>query len=396
MSGKMKKVWVKGSVGWHKIHPWIYRKNVKRIDPDLEGGEYCAVYHEKGGFIGSAIYNPKTNIALRFYSRKEEPLEYQTIKLSIERALFYRKRYLPDEDSFRVVFGESDSLPGLVIDKYNKGIVFQIHSLGFERRRGDVIDAITDLFDPEFIVEKSNSHARREEGLERRNEVVFGDPPEELVITQSGFKYIVDVKEGQKTGFYFDQRDNRKKVAQYAQNAEKALDLFSYTGGFTLHLLNRGVKKVYAVDQSERALELLIKNLELNGFDRERVITFEKDVFDFLDEMILANESFDLIVIDPPAFAKGKKGVEGALKGYTILHDRAIRLLKRGGIIATFTCSQVISEEDLMLTLTKASQKLERHFYIMERLGQPVDHPILLGFPQSHYLKGFIVREVIF
>lgn len=390
----MKRIWLKGPLGKLKTQPWVFKRQVKRVDSDLRAGEFCAVFSEKGQFLGSAIFNSNANVILRFYSRKEEPLDYSLIKSLVERALNYRKTHIPDEDSFRVVFGESDNLPGLIVDKYERGIVFQIHSLGLEKRRKDVIDALIDLFEPDFLLEKSESFARREEGLTNRTELIKGEIPQDFKISQLGIAYRVDLLQGQKTGFYFDQRENRKRVEFYAKGKKKGLDLFSYTGGFTLHMLRAGVNKVYSVDRSERALEFLKENVEMNSFEKNRVITFTKDVFDFLDEMIFANEKFDVIVIDPPAFAKGKKGFEGALKGYTLLHDRALRLLEDGGSLATFTCSQAVSGEDLLMTVERAAEKLGKNLFVLEILGQPEDHPILLGFPPSHYLKGFILQTV--
>jgi 23S rRNA (cytosine1962-C5)-methyltransferase len=386
----MKRVWVKGSQGWLRFFPWVFKKHFRRAEPDVEAGDYCAVYHEKAGLMGSAIYNPNSNIVLRFYSREEEPLDYSVLKRLIERAWSFRKSHMGDEKAYRVVFGESDSLPGLVVDKYDDGVVFQIHCLGMERRRHDIVNVLLVLFAPQFLFEKSETHARLEEGLEPRVELVEGELPEPMVLPQAGIHYKIDLWKGQKTGFFLDQRKNRLRVEHYAKGKKRGLDLFSYTGGFTLHMLRAGVEKVYAVERSGEALNMLLENLDLNGLDRDRVLTFEKDVFEFLDEMILSTDTFDIIVIDPPAFAKGKKALENALKGYKVLHDRALRLIEPGGIIVTFTCAQIISRENLLGTVEWAAQRLQRRLYILESLGQPEDHPILVGFPQSNYLKGFI------
>jgi 23S rRNA (cytosine1962-C5)-methyltransferase len=389
----MRKVVVKGKDFDVAMHPWIYSKRV--VDAgEAEPGEAVLVYSTKGKLLGSAIYNPKSKIALRLYSRERAEMDYYFIKERIMRAEKIRRVLYPEDNAYRMVFGECDGIPGLVVDRYNTGFVIQILSIGIERRKRDVVEALVDLFDPEFIYEKSDAVSRREEGLPEREGILYGSLPDPLIIQVSGIKYKVDLVSGQKTGFFFDQRDNRIIVERYAKNKHLALDLFSYTGGFTLHLLRAGVKKVYAVDRSKRALKLLQENLELNGFDPSRVVIFEKDVFDFLDEMILTGEQFDFIIIDPPSFTHKREGVESALKGYRTIHDRAIRLLSPEGLIATFTCAHYVTGEDLLGTFWAASKALGRPFYLFERLHQSKDHPVLLGFSESEYLKGFLLGEV--
>lgn len=389
----MQKVVVKGRDFEIALHPWIYSKRVMDVGEAVPG-DTVLVYSTRGKFLGSAIYNPKSKIALRFYSKEKVELDYFLIKERIMRAEKIRKVLYPHDNAYRMVFGECDGIPGLVIDRYNEGFVIQILSIGIEKRKRKVVEALVDLFDPTFIYEKSDAVSRKEEGLPEREGLIYGSLPNPLVIEISGIKYKVDLVSGQKTGFFFDQRENRIIVEKYAKGVHLALDLFSYTGGFTLHLLRAGAKKVYAVDRSRKALELLVENLELNGFEPSRVVIFEKDVFDFLDEMILTGEQFEFVVIDPPSFTHKKEGVESALKGYRTIHDRAIRLLSPGGIIATFTCAHYITGDDLLGTFWSASKALGRSFYLFERLYQSKDHPVLLGFSESEYLKGFLLGDV--
>ncbi len=373
------------------LHPWIYSKRV--ADPgDAQPGDDVLVYNTRGEFIGSYLYNPNSILTLRRYSRRQEPLDFIAIKDRLYRAYELRK-YLfrgTSETSYRVVFGESDALPGLIVDKYDKGLVFQITTLGMEKRREWVVKALEDVFQPEFLVEKSDSSGRREEGLPPRTEVVFGTVEGPLTIEVEGIRYRVHLLEGNKTGFFFDQRYNRLRLTRWAKG--RALDLFSYTGGFTLHLLKGGVKKVFAVEINLNHLNLLKENVTLNGFDLNRVVTFHKDVFHFLDEMLLSGESFDVIVLDPPAFTHKRGGKSGALRGYRLLHDRVLRLLAPGGFLATFSCSMHVSDRDLLESVERSARALKRQLVVIERFQQSPDHPILLGFPESEYLKGWLLR----
>jgi len=388
----MEKVKVKGK--YFFSHPWIYSKKIVETG-DARPGDSVLVYTTKGKFVGSAIFNPNSTLALRVYSRGHVEFDYPFIKERIYKALEYRKSVYPKANSFRVVFGESDYLPGLIIDKYGHGLVFQILSLGVERKKKELINALVDIFDPEFIFEKNDSLKRKEEGLEPVKRVVYGELSGPVEIEENGLKFLVDVENGQKTGFFLDQRENRAIVRRFARNVESALDLFSYTGGFTLNLLKAGVKRVFAVDRSSAAIKMLEENVRLNGFDPERVITFKKDVDDFLNEMLFSGEKFDLVIVDPPAFTHKRRSKENAKKGYVALHQGVLSVLKPGGIVFTFSCSQYIGEEDLLDTFYQAAKSQEREFFILEKLIQAKDHPVLLGFPESFYLKGFVLKEII-
>ncbi len=385
----MKRITVKGRAKDYLTHPWIFLDKVVE-DQGAAPGEAVTVYTTRGIFLGSAIYNPRSKIALRFYSRQKEELDYLAIKSRIFAAHLRRSRVIRKEKSYRVVFGESDDLPGLIIDRYAQGFVFQILSVGMEHRRGHIVDAIVDLFNPDFVYEKSDSALRREEGLPPRSELAYGELPEELIIESAGMKYHIDIESGQKTGFFFDQRNNRRIIEFHARNAERGLDLFSYTGGFALHMLKGGVKTVYVVDRSAQALQTFVKNLELNGFSRNQAVIFNKDAFDFLDEMLLTSEKFDLIVLDPPSFTKKRHRVREALSAYRTLHEKAISLLNESGLIATFSCAMYIGKDDLLSSFHQAAKRMRKRFYLVEHLHQSKDHPILLGFPESEYLKGFL------
>lgn len=373
------------------LHPWIYKKRVVDINA-AQPGEDVLVYNTSGQFIGSYIFNPNSVLALRRYSYRPESLDYLALKERIYKA-YETRRFLfrgTRETSYRVVFGESDMLPGLIVDKYENGLVFQITTLSMEKKKNEIVKALEDIFKPTFIVEKSDSVGRREEGLPPKISLVHGEIAEPIRIKVEGILYYVEILSGNKTGFFFDQRYNRLRLEHWSKG--RCLDLFCYTGGFTLHLLKGGAQKVFAVDTNQEALNILKENLLLNRFQKDSVTTFNKDVFEFLDEMVLAGESFDIIVLDPPAFTHKRKGKQGALKGYRVMHDRVLRLLRPSGILATFSCSMHISAEDLLESVARSASTLRRNLVVIERLRQSPDHPVLLGFHESEYLKGWILR----
>ena len=387
----MEKVKVKGKYFFG--HPWIYSRKIVETG-DARPGDSVLVYTTKGKFIGSAIYNSNSMLALRVYSRGHVEFDHPFIKERIYKALEYRKSVYPEANSFRVVFGESDYLPGLIVDKYNRGLVFQILSLGVEKKKREVINALVDVFNPEFVFEKNDSLKRKDEGLEPMKRVVYGELEGPVEIEENGLRFLVDVENGQKTGFFLDQRENRAIVRKYARDVESALDLFSYTGGFTLNLLKAGVKRVFSVDRSSAAIKMLEENVKLNGFDPAQVITFKKEVDDFLNEMLFSGEKFDLVIVDPSAFTHKRRSKENAKRGYVAVHEGVLSVLKPGGIVFTFSCSQYIGEDDLLDSFYQAAKNQGREFFILEKLIQAKDHPILLGFPESFYLKGFVLKEV--
>lgn len=386
---------MKGDVTRYLLHPWVYSNNV--INGDAEKGDCVEVYTKNKKFLGSAIYNPDSSISLRFYSRDKEELDYLAIKKRIIIALKRRRLFFGEGDSFRVVFSESDMLPGLIIDKYGDGVVVQINSYGMEKRRRDVFNAILDVFDPVFLYEKSTSYARLQEKLKPREKLIFKKFEDlnlsEYIIEEDGIKIMVDIEKGQKTGYFLDQRINRRKIEKWAEGAT-GLDLFSYTGGFTLRMLKR-MRKVYAVDISEDALNILRKNLQLNNFSNDRCLAEKKDVFEFLDEAVYYKIKFDFIVIDPPALIRKAEGKRKAINAYNRLLRSSIKLLSKGGAIAIFSCSNYIKWEDMYNILKEGTGYSGRNFLILEMMSQSPDHPVLSTFPESEYLRGFLIKEVI-
>lgn len=387
----MKRVKVKGPLTRYARHPWIFSGNI--FYAEAEKGDNVEVYTRRGQFLGSALYNPDSDIVLRFYSYKKEPLGYKEIK---ERIFLAREKRIrskgSEEDAYRVVYGESDYLPGLIIDKYKSGFVVQFSSYGMFKRKKDVIDALFDLFEPQFIYEKSVKYAAREEGIPEEKAILMGNMPEDLVVNINGLRFKVDVENGQKTGLFLDQKENWLRLEKYAKEKD-VLELFSYQGGFTMHLLRGRAKRVYTVDSSETAIKVLKENLKLNGFKEKRLVTFTEDVFKFLDEFSSVQIKFDLIIIDPPSFARSRRTKNKGLKAYHNLIDMAIKFLKPGGMIAVFSCSSYIKREDLLNTLENVFNANLRVFRVVENFFQGYDHPYLLSFPESSYLNGFLMEE---
>ena len=386
---------MKGDITRYLLHPWVYSNNI--INGDAEKGDCVEVYTTNKKFLGSAIYNPDSSISLRFYSRDKEELDYLAIKKRIITALKRRRLFFGEADSFRVVFSESDMLPGLIIDKYGDGVVVQINSYGMEKRRRDVFNAILDVLNPVFLYEKSTSYARLQEKLKPREKLIFKKFEDlnlsEYIIEEDGIKIMVDIEKGQKTGYFLDQHINRRKIEKWAEGAT-GLDLFSYTGGFTLRMLKK-MRKVYAVDISEDALNILKKNLQLNNFSSDRCLAEKKDVFVFLDEAVYYKIKFDFIVIDPPALIRKAEGKRKVINAYNRLLRNSIKLLSKGGVIAIFSCSNYIKWEGMYNILKEGTGYSGRSFVILEMMSQSPDHPVLSTFPESEYLRGFLIKEVI-
>ncbi len=388
----MKRVKVKGPLSRYGTHPWIFSGNVLDAD-DAEKGDNVLVFNRRGKFMGSALYNPDSDIVLRFYSRKKEPLGYAEIK---ERLFIAREKRIKfkgfEEDAYRVVFGESDMLPGLIVDRYGRGFVLQFSSYGMYRRKKLIVDAIYDLFEPEFIYEKNIKHSAREEGIPEEKGLLFGELPEELIVKINNLSFFVDIEGGQKTGLFLDQKQNWLLMEPFAREKD-VLELFSYQGGFTMHLLRGRAKRVYVVDSQKKALDILFKNLKLNGFKEKRLVPFNEDVFKFLDEFSSSQINFDLIIIDPPSFARSRKTREKGLKAYYNLVDMALKYLKSRGQIAVFSCSSYIKREDLLDVLKNVFDANGRTFRLIKEFTQDYDHPELLSFPESRYLNGFLMEE---
>lgn len=377
-------------------HPWIFASAIASVLGNPAVGETASVFDSKKQFIAKAAFSPDSKIRARVWTwNSTEVIDREflkaRIKASIERRSIYRKT--ENTTALRLVFGEADGIPGLIVDQYNNTLVAQILSAGPERHRQDIFGILEELVKPDQIYERSDVDVRNLEKLEERDGIVSGTPlKSNLVITENGVKYSVDVCEGQKTGFYIDQRRNRNKIKELVKDKD-VLNCFCYTGGFTLNALAGGARTVVSVDSSAPALEQLKQNIALNGFDENRNEVIEGDIFKLLRLFRDQAKSFDMIVLDPPKFAPTVSQAEKAARGYKDINLLAFKLLRPGGILVTFSCSGGISRDLFQKIITGAAADAGVDGRIIDQLSQSPDHPVALNFPESFYLKGLIVEK---
>lgn len=367
-------------------HRWVYSSDIVKMS-DLQG-ELVYLYDQKRHFLGSALYSKDSQIALRLIDREEVSDIDHHIEKSLVKAKEYRDRLALSGDTFRIVHSESDNLPGLIIDKYADTIVFMTLTQPMESLKEIIIKKIVDIFKPTQIFEKNDSKTRTIEKLPLIVRTVYGKDLKDLFCTENHKIFFVDLVNSQKTSEYLDQKINRAIVGRYAKG--RILDLFCYHSWFGCNV--NDYDEIIAVDSSLMALQISEKNFELNN--RKRFITLEKNVFDYLREMEKREERFDTIILDPPGFIKSNKDFESGYRGYKEINLRAMKILKRGGILATFSCSYYMSDEDFLNMLREAASDAHIEFVIKEYLRQSPDHKEILGFPESHYLKGYILEKV--
>ncbi|WP_457641118.1 class I SAM-dependent rRNA methyltransferase [Persephonella sp.] len=391
----MKKVIVKKSAAEkiRSFNPWIYKNEIKKVQQDVEKGELVEIYSPDGQFLGVGYINPLSKIMVRILSFFEKPeINTEFFKLRIKKALEKRSHLRSYTNAFRVVHSEADFLPGLIVDLYDRYLSIQINTAGMEKFRSEILEAIISVLKPEGIIDKSDEKSRQKEGLDTVHQVIYGNIPEKVLIEEQGVRFYVYLKKGQKTGFFLDQRKNRKLVSEYVQNGFKVLDLFSNAGGFGIYAGLKGADFIKFVDISENAVQQILENCELNKITSFQVV--DENVFDFLKKEIKREGKYDLIIIDPPSFAKTKHEKEGGLRGFKYLILNSIKLLKERGMIAVFSCSHHIGMDDLKAVTMDAAKDTKTRVEIIEHLFQDKDHPYILNIPFSFYLKGFIFRKV--
>ncbi|MCX6054537.1 MAG: class I SAM-dependent rRNA methyltransferase [Chloroflexi bacterium] len=374
-------------------HPWIFESAIKEFPKNLENGDTVIVEDHSKNKIAIASYSQFSKIRARIWTWDPTIIiNAGFLKKRVEEAIERRKVYcdLKESNAQRLVFGEADGLPGLIVDQYRNTLVVQILSVGPEHFRFEIFNILNDLTHPDQIFEKSDVDVRVLEGLEERKGMIQGNADEKIVeIYENGIKYRIDIENGQKTGFYIDQRRNRFKIQQIAQGRD-VLNCFCYSGGFTLNAIAGNARSVVSVDSSATALEQLNENLKVNGFDFQKNNNIEGDVFKQLRLFRDQGKSFDLIILDPPKFAPTVSQAEKASRGYKDINLLAIKLLRPGGILATFSCSGGISRELFQKIVTGAALDAGSEIRILDQLSQSPDHPVALNFPESFYLKGLI------
>jgi 23S rRNA (cytosine1962-C5)-methyltransferase len=367
-------------------HPWIYRSDI--VEAEGVVGDVVLVTDRRGNFLGRAFYNPKSEITLRIAERGDAPVDERWFRGRLERALAYRDTLGIDADAYRLLHTEADGVPGLVADRYGDHVVLQIGSASVERRLEWVADALGELLAPAGILLRGDSAARKREGLDTAVRVLSGEVPESVVVREGPVHYRANLWSGQKTGTFLDQRENHLAAGRYASG--RVLDVFSFAGGFALHAA-RGAESVEAVDASSSALEAARANAGLNGLEN---ITFTRaNAFDLLRGRSDAGESYDTIVLDPPAFAKTKRDLPKALRAYKEINLRAMRLLGPGGILITCSCSYHLSRELFEETLRSAAADVGRTMRVREWRGQARDHPVILTIPETRYLKCAVLQR---
>lgn len=376
-------------------HPWIFSGAVAAVEGDPGSGETVEVLDAGGQFVARGAYSPESQIRVRIWSfDPEEQIDAAFFRARLGRALALRQSLQLGSASsaMRLFHAESDGLPGLVVDRYRDTLVIQVLSAGIERWRQTLADLLLEQTDAERIYERSDVEVRRLEGLPERTGLLRGDQPPELVeIVENEIRFGVDLRQGHKTGFYLDQRENRALVRQLATGRE-VLDAFCYTGGFTLNALAGGAAAVTAVDSSTDALEQGRQNLDLNQFAPDAVEWVEGDVFNVLRTFRDQARSFDLIVLDPPKFAPTRSQAQQAARGYKDINLLAFKLLRPGGLLVTFSCSGGIEADFFQKIVADAAVDAEVDAQIIEWLHQSSDHPVLLHFPEGAYLKGLVAR----
>lgn len=374
-----------------RFHPWIFSGAVERIEGDAGPGAFAEVFSHDGERLGLGQLSPASQIMVRMLAFGEDPVF--SCQASVADAIEARKTLpgLCDTDALRLVNAESDGLPGVVIDRYGDYAVCQFNTAGAEVLKNEIVAALLDSIDLKGIYERSDTDGRRREGLEPVSRKLVGeDIPELLEIHENGARYLVDVRNGHKTGFYLDQRDNREIVGSMAAGKE-TLNVFSYTGGFGVSALARGAASVTNIDISESALGLARKNAELNGFGGGACEYIAGNAFEVLRKFRDSRRSFDLIVLDPPKFAETKGGILGAARGYKDINLLAMKLLRPGGILATFSCSGAMTPELFGKVVAEAAADARCDLTAMRHLRQAGDHPETVFFPEGAYLKGLLL-----
>ncbi|MEP6920578.1 MAG: class I SAM-dependent rRNA methyltransferase [bacterium] len=378
----------RGATRVRQGHLWIYRSDVVNTG-NAEGGSVVSVHDPHGNFVGQALFSDSSEISLRLLTLIDEPIDREWWRRRILEAAARRKPIGPETNAYRLVYSEGDLLSTLIIDCYDDVFVLQTLSQGTEAIKPMFVELLVEEFAPRAVIERNDVRVRALEGLELVTSVLHGQAPDELQILQHGVRFVVAPLAGQKTGSFLDQRENR--IAARAVGHGRALDCFTFNGAFALHLA--GVcDSVTGIDISGDAIQLARRNAELNGITNAEFR--EANVFDALREMESAGERFDVIVLDPPAFAKNRASIKAAARGYKEINLRAFKLLNRGGVLITCTCSYHMSEDLFLEIIAEAANDARRRVQIVEKRTQASDHPILLGVPETYYLKCVIARVI--
>jgi 23S rRNA (cytosine1962-C5)-methyltransferase len=391
-------------------HPWVFSGAIDKVEGNPNSGDTVIIFDSMGGFLGYGAYSPESQIRVRvwswdenetidqnfFYTRLKSAIEYRTSlniygQLSIDTNPLVGSDNDKSTNAYRMVYAESDQLPGLIVDQYADTLVLQVLSAGIERWRDNIADILLELSGATHIYERSDVEVRKLEGLIERTGPLRGNPSENLLIHENGLRYKVSLISGQKTGFYLDQRTNRKYIQSFSYGRD-VLDCFSYTGGFSLNALKGGAKSITAIDSSVNAMNLARENLSLNQLPSKLVTWFNADVFKQLRKFRDQGKTFDLVILDPPKFAPTAALVQKASRGYKDINLLAFKLLRPGGLLATFSCSGTLKPSLFQKIVADAAIDASVNAKISQYFSQSNDHPIGLNFPEGAYLKGLLIQ----
>jgi 23S rRNA (cytosine1962-C5)-methyltransferase len=376
-------------------HPWVFSGAIESVNGKPANGEIVRLVDAKGTFMAYGFYNDQSRVALRLLEWDERvAVDEEWFRVKVAVAVASRSNLLIDgfTNTCRLIFSESDYLPGLIVDKYAGHLAVQVLTTGIEKMMPVIIDELQLLLKPASIFDKSDASSRGHEGLETQNIVLAGNhPPERVEVIENGIIYNINIAEGQKSGFYCDQRDNRKITASYAKG-KKVLDCFCYSGGFTLNALQNGATSVTSVDSSVLAVDTLKENVTLNKYDEQKVSTIVSDVNKQLRKFREEGEMFDMIILDPPKYAPSRSALDKASRAYKDLNRQGMLLLNKGGLLATFSCSGAMNMETFKQVLAWAALDAGKQVQFIHQFCQPEDHPVRASFPEGEYLKGLFCR----
>lgn len=372
-------------------HPWIFRSDINNIEGSINPGDIVDVYSSKNRFLGRGYINPKSQITIRMLTYEQEEINRDFFHKRISEAWEYRKK-VADTNSCRAVFAESDFLPALIVDKFGDYLVVQTLALGIDKHKHDIVEILDDIIKPLGIYERNDVPVRELEGLDQRKGFLKGKFDTNIEMVENGIKFIVDVENGQKTGFFLDQKENRAALKPFVRNA-KVLDCFTHTGSFALHAAYYGASSVLGIDISEHAVKCATHNAVINGLDT--TCRFQAaNTFDILREFYDNGEKFDTIVLDPPAFTKTRGAIEGAVRGYKEINLRAMKILNSGGFLISCSCSHHVDPDLFLDIIYDASTDAKRKVRKIEYRTQSKDHPILLAAEETQYIKCAIMQVV--
>lgn len=379
-----------------QLHPWVFSGALESVKGKPANGEVISVTDSNGEFLAKGFYNNQSRVAVRLLEWSDAELDEQWWRSRVVKAVSARESILKSEDTnvCRLIFSEADYLPGLIVDKYADFLSVQIHTSGIEQVKPILLDELQKQLNPKGIFDRSDASARAHEGLAPSHGILAGiAPPEYVEVKENGIKYLINISEGQKSGFFCDQRSNRKIVAEHAVG-KRVLDCFSYSGGFSLNSLHLGASQVVSVDSSVLAIETLNKNIELNGFDKSRHQSIQSDVNKQLRAFRESGEKFDIVILDPPKYAPTRSSLDKASRAYKDLNRIGMSLLNSGGLLATFSCSGAVDINHFKQIMAWAALDAGKEIQFIYQFCQPEDHPVRASFPEGEYLKGLLCRIV--